>query len=181
VVHRALFDKNSPGTSALKETAEHISVTERNSADAERDSKDVKLFAFLKAQLASGRPEQYSALVTDVRNFGFFVDVSGLAMSGLVPLSTIEDDFYVFDAARNNLVGRRTRRTIRLGDQLTVQVAKVDSFKKQVDFRLVEDRKSAMRPAAGRSFTRPPAGRWNQPQRGAQARPSRGHRRGRRG
>jgi ribonuclease R len=102
-------------------------------------------------------------------------------MSGLVPLSTIEDDFYVFDAARNNLVGRRTRRTIRLGDQLTVQVAKVDSFKKQVDFRLVEDRKSAMRPAAGRSFTRPPAGRWNQPQRGAQARPSRGHRRGRRG
>jgi ribonuclease R len=181
VVHRALFDKNSPGTSALKETAEHISVTERNSADAERDSKDVKLFAFLKAQLASDHPERYPALVTDVRNFGFFVDVSVLAMSGLVPLSTIEDDFYVFDAARNNLVGRRTRRTIRLGDQLTVQVAKVDSFKKQVDFRLVEDRKSAMRPAAGRSFTRPPAGRWNQPQRGAQARPSRGHRRGRRG
>ena len=52
VVHRALFDKNPASTSALKETAEHISVTERNSADAERDSKDVKLFAFLKAQLA---------------------------------------------------------------------------------------------------------------------------------
>jgi ribonuclease R len=181
VVHRALFDKNSPGTSALKETAEHISVTERNSADAERDSKDVKLFAFLKAQLASGKPERYPALVTDVRNFGFFVDVSGLAMSGLVPLSTIEDDFYVFDAARNNLVGRRTRRVIRLGDQLTVQVAKVDSFKKQVDFRLVEDRKPIARPAAGRGFTRPPTGRWNPSARGAQVRPSRGHRRGRRG
>jgi ribonuclease R len=181
VVHRALFDKNSPGTSALREAAEHISVTERNSADAERDSKDVKLFAFLKAQLASGHPQHYPALVTDVRNFGFFVDVPGLAMSGLVPLSTIEDDFYVFDAARNNLVGRRTRRTIRLGDQLTVQVAKVDSFKKQVDFRLVEDRKPVARPAAGRGITRPPAGRWNPPARGAQARPSRGHRRGRRG
>ena len=110
VVHRALFDKNPVPTSALKETAEHISVTERNSADAERDSKDVKLFAFLKAQLASGHPERYPALVTDVRNFGFFVDVTGLAMSGLVPCSTMEDDFYVFDAARNNLVGRRTRR-----------------------------------------------------------------------
>ena len=143
IVHRALFDRISATNSALKETAEHISVTERNSADAERDSKDLKLFAFLKAQLASGQPERYPALVTDVRNFGFFVDVPGLAMSGLVPLSTVEDDFYVFDVARNNLVGRRTRRVIRLGDKVTVQVAKVDSFKKQADFRLAVERKPA--------------------------------------
>ena len=143
IVHRALFDKDAVKGTALKEVAEHISVTERNSADAERDSKDVKLFAFLKGQLASGSPNKYPALVTDVRNFGFFVDVTGLAMSGLVPLSTIEDDFYVFDEARRNLVGRRTRRVIKLGDKLTVQVAKVDSFKKQVDFRLaVEERKT---------------------------------------
>ena len=124
VVHRALFDKNAPKDGALKAIAEHISVTERNSADAERDSKDVKLFAFLKAQLESGEPIKYPALVTDVRNFGFFVDVPGLAMSGLVPLSLMEDDFYVFDEARRNLVGRRTRRMIRLGDKLTVQVAR---------------------------------------------------------
>lgn len=136
VVHRALFNEKTESASALKETADHISVTERNSADAERDSKDVKLFAFLNAQLKSGRPQQYPALVTDVRNFGFFVDVPGLAMSGLVPLSTVEDDFFVFDPARNHLVGRRTRRIIRLGDKVTVQVAKVDQFKKQVDFRL---------------------------------------------
>ena len=142
VVHRALFGGKSTSHSALKETAEHISVTERNSADAERDSKDVKLFAFLKAQLASGQPERYPALVTDVRNFGFFVDVPGLAMSGLVPLSTVEDDFYMFDVERNHLVGRRSRRVIRLGDKVTVQVAKVDSFKKQVDFRLASERVS---------------------------------------
>ncbi len=151
VVHRALFDKLSASLSALKETADHISVTERNSADAERDSKDVKLYAFLKAQLQSGRPEPYPAFVTDVRNFGFFVDVPGLAMSGLVPLSTVEDDFFVFDPARNQLVGRRTRRIIRLGDKVTVQVAKVDSFKKQVDFRLVEVRRPAVRPPLGRA------------------------------
>jgi ribonuclease R len=136
VVHRALFDKQSASNAAMKEMADHISVTERNSADAERDSKDVKLFAFLNAQLESGRPQQYPALVTDVRNFGFFVDVPGLAMSGLVPLSTVEEDFFMFDADRNHLVGRRTRRIIRLGDKVTVQVAKVDRFKKQVDFRL---------------------------------------------
>jgi len=170
VVHRALFDKNSPKEGALKQIAEYISVTERNSADAERDSKDVKLFAFLKAQLASGEPIKYPALVTDVRNFGFFVDVLGLAMSGLVPLSTIEDDFYVFDESRRNLVGRRTRRMIRLGDRLTVQVAKVDTFKKQVDFCLaVEPRK----PAAQRSpASRPSAARPQQFQQHAKRPPT---------
>jgi ribonuclease R len=145
-VHRALFEKHQVSTHTLKQTAEHISVTERNSADAERDSRDVKLFAFLKGQLASSQPQPYPALVTDVRNFGFFVDVSGLAMSGLVPLSAVEDDFYVFDAARNHLVGRRTRRVIRLGDRVTVQVAKVDTFKKQVDFRLVGSPRQPTRP-----------------------------------
>jgi ribonuclease R len=178
VVHRALFDKIAAKESALKEIAEHISVTERNSADAERDSKDVKLFAFLKAQLESGDPVKYPALVTDVRNFGFFVDVSGLAMSGLVPLSTIEDDFYVFDESRSNLVGRRTRRVIRLGDRLTVQVAKVDSFKKQVDFCLaVEEGKSASprpqqyqphakhQPDSRRDSKRPPSSRSENPRR----------------
>jgi ribonuclease R len=98
-------------------------------------------------------------------------------MSGLVSLSTMEDDFYIFDAARNQLVGRRTRRMIRLGDKLTVQVAKVDTFKKQVDFRLAEDPKPAARPAVGRGFSRPPAGRWNGPSRGAQSRPAQGRRR----
>ena len=152
VVHRALFEKIAAKDGALKEIAGHISVTERNSADAERDSKDVKLFAFLRAQLESGEPVKYPALVTDVRNFGFFVDVPGLAMSGLVPLSLVEDDFYVFDEARRNLVGRRTRRMIRLGDKLAVQVAKVDTFKKQVDFRLAAGERKPVSP-------RPPASR----------------------
>jgi len=150
-VHRALFAKHSaPGTSgaSLKETADHISGTERNSADAERDSKDVKLYAFLKAQLASGNPTRYPALVTDLRNFGFFVDVPGLAMSGLVPLSTIKDDFYVYDEQRNHLLGRRTRRLIRLGDNLVVQVAKVDAFKKRVDFQLAGKAATTAKPPA---------------------------------
>ncbi len=139
VVHRALFQKSHGPTHSLKETAEHISDTERNSADAERDSKDVKLYAFLKAQLKSAKPITYPALVTDVRNFGFFVDVPGLAMSGLVHLSFLEDDFYLFDSERSQLIGRRTRRMIRLGDKVRVQVARVDSFKKQVDFRLAQE------------------------------------------
>jgi len=167
VVHRALFLKAHGPAHSLKETAEHISDTERNSADAERDSKDVKLYAFLKAQLKSPKPTPYPALVTDVRNFGFFVDVPGLAMSGLVHLSLLEDDFYLFDSERGQLVGRRTRRIIRLGDKVRVQVARVDSFKKQVDFRLARDEG----PESGRSAKgREPD---SKPQRKPAARPRR--------
>jgi len=137
LVHRALFDRVGPTLSSLKEIAAHISETERNSSDAERDSKDVKLFAFLKAQLKSGQREKYPALVIDARNFGFFVDVPGLGLSGLVHLSSLQDDFYIFDQERGHLIGRRTRRIIKLGDKVAVQVFKVDSFKKQVDFQLV--------------------------------------------
>jgi len=173
-VHRALFAKpgDQIGTQPLKVVCEHISDTERNSADAERDSKDVKLFAFLTAQLESGKLLPYTGLVTDVRNFGFFVDVSGLAMSGLVPLSTLTDDFFQYDSNRTELVGRRTRRIIKLGDRLEVQVAKVDRFKKQVDFRLAGLAKASdAKPsgfAGGSSNSRPrqqPFGRQQSQQR----------------
>ena len=137
VVHRALFDRHRASAQELKKVADHISETERNSDDAERDSKSVKLFAYLKKQIEADQREPYSGLVIDIRNFGFFVDVSGLGLSGLVHLSSIQDDFFVFDSARSILVGRRTRRVIKLGDRLQVQVEKVDTFKKQVDFRLV--------------------------------------------
>ncbi len=164
VVHRALFETGHGKQHSLKETSEHISETERNSADAERDSKDVKMYAYLRAQLEMEVPPRYPALVTDVRNFGFFVDVTGLSMSGLVPLSTVEDDFYVFDSGRNHLVGRRTRKIIRLGDRVEVQIAKVDSFKKQVDFKLASDAKaSAGKPKGKFGPERRPSG---QPQRG---------------
>ncbi len=138
IVHRALFQPPGQRVAAgsLKEVADTISETERNSADAERDSRDVKMFAFLIAQLKAARPPVYPALVTDVRNFGFFVDVPGLSMSGLVPLSGLSDDFYQFDSTRSQLLGRRTRRVFKLGDKVEVQIAKVDTFKRQVDFKL---------------------------------------------
>jgi ribonuclease R len=138
VVHRTLFQQPGQPVSSgsLKEVADHISETERNSDDAERDSRDIKMFAFLNAQLKSANPTRYPALVTDVRNFGFFVDVTGLGMSGLVPCSGLSDDFYQFDAKLSQLIGRRTRRVFKLGDKVEVQIAKVDTFKRQVDFKL---------------------------------------------
>ena len=151
VVHRALYDKTQCSVGGLKEIADHISITERNSADAERDSKNVKLFAYLTSQLKSGKPHTYEAMVIDIRNFGFFVDVADLGLSGLVPLSMLKDDFYEMDAGRAHMIGRRTKRIIRLGDQIKVMVAKVDTLKKQVDFVMApSERKSKRRKKASR-------------------------------
>lgn len=158
VVHRALFDPASAPASGLRDIADHLSATERRSSDAERDSRDVKLFAYLERQLSSGHPDPYPALVTELRNFGFFVDVPGLGMSGAVPLSTLEEDFFQLDTAGNRLVGRRTRRIIRMGDAVTVEVAKVDRFKKQVDFRLVAGLSAGERHPERRKTGRPPRG-----------------------
>lgn len=139
VVHRALFDKNEPTVSAMKQIAEHITETEKNSADAERDSKEVKLYAYLEAQIESGDRHVYDALVTDTRNFGFFVDVPDLGLSGAVPLSSLQDDFYVLEPVRNYIVGRHTRRVIKLGDRMKVQIYKLDRFRKMVDFQLAPE------------------------------------------
>ena len=139
VVHRSLFERAKLKEGELREVAEHISATERNSSDAERDSKSVKLYAYLEAQLKSRKPEPYRALITDLRNFGFFVDVPDLGMSGLVPLSKLDDDFYEFDSARNRIHARRSRRVFQLGDEVVVQILKVEADKRQVDFRLVPD------------------------------------------
>jgi ribonuclease R len=147
VVHRALFpvSKQPLAAEALGEIADHISETERSSDDAERDSRDVKLFAFLEEQLRSVSPPRYAALVTEVRNFGFFVDVPGLGMRGLVPLSGLDDDFYMFEPRRSQLIGRRSRRVFKLGDNLDVQIAKVDKFKRQVDFQIAGAKRGRVR------------------------------------
>ncbi|MFM7605920.1 MAG: ribonuclease R family protein, partial [Prosthecobacter sp.] len=153
VVHRALFEK--PYTpSETRQIADHITTTERNSADAERDSKDVKLYAFLEAQLKSKRPQPYAALITDIRNFGFFVDVSDLGLSGAVPFSAMTDDFYVFEPSTGKLHGRRTGRVLQLGDRVEVQVRSVDRYKKQVDFALSKNSSLMLEKPAEREASR---------------------------
>lgn len=139
VVHRALFEKQSGTAAELKRISDHISGTERNSSDAERDSKDVKMYAYLKAQIQSKKRDVYTALVTDIRNFGFFVDVPNLGMSGLIHLSSIQDDFYELDPVRGRLIGRRTKRIIQLGDEIKVVVNRVDEYKKMVDFEIASE------------------------------------------
>ena len=153
VVHRSLFaaEKSAP-LLHLHDVANHLSSSERNSADAERDSKDIKLHAFLLDQIHSGKPTRYPARVTSLRDFGFFVDITGLGMSGMVPLAILEDDHYRHDTAAKKIEGRSKRRTIQLGDIVDVEIAKVDAARKMVDFRIVGTARNGGRAPAG---TRP--------------------------
>ena len=80
----------------------------------------------------------YNALITDVQNFGFFVDVEELSFSALVPVSSLKKDFYLYDSARSQLRGRRTRHLLSLGDRVKVRVLSVDFYKKRVDFTLAD-------------------------------------------
>jgi ribonuclease R len=138
LVHRALFESRRPAREELVEVADRISFTERNSADAEQDSKTVKIMAHLEGQLTSEQRETYEGVITNVLNFGFMLEVAALGIGGMVRVSSLEDDFYVYEESRNRLRGRRRRRTFEIGNPVTVQVTSVDRFKKQVNFRLAE-------------------------------------------
>lgn len=137
LVHRSLFAAAEAAPSLpLRTVAEHLSSSERNSAEAERDSKEVKLHAYLRDQIQSGQRSRYPALVTSLRDSGFFVDVPSLGLGGLVPLALLKDDDYRLEAASQRILGRNRGQAIRLGDKVVVEVAKVDAARKMVDFRI---------------------------------------------
>src|SRR5215471_15486553 len=116
--------------------AEHISTTERNAADAEIDATQMKKLEFFQQQLAGRKPQVFSATVVDVRNYGLMVELPDALVTGLIHVSSLTDDFYVFESARRQLIGRRSRKRFKVGDDLSVFVARVDAFKRQVDFAI---------------------------------------------
>ena len=142
VVHRALGSNAAAGRSyhmgmaEVASVAEHISTTERNAADAEIDATQMKKLEFFQLQLAGRKPQIFSATVVDVRNYGLMVELPDALVTGLIHVSSLTDDFYVFEPARRQLIGRRSRKRFRVGDDLSVFVARVDLFKRQVDFAI---------------------------------------------
>jgi ribonuclease R len=122
----------------LARTADHISRTERVADEAEKESVELKKIEFFQQQLMTGTLEPMPAVVSGVRNFGIFVELTETLVQGLVHISTLEDDFYCYDESRERLVGKKTKRIIQIGDKLSVQVERVDIFKRQIDFRMAE-------------------------------------------
>ena len=150
VVHRALVErdgKRRPRTdmSQIASVAEHISTTERVAAEAEIEAVRMKKLEFFQRQLDERNPQVFRAAIVDVRNYGMVVELPDVLITGLIHVSSLTDDFYVFEPVQRRLIGRRFRRRFAIGDELRVFVARVDRFKRQIDFALADQQKNRAR------------------------------------
>ncbi len=97
-------------------------MTERRAAAAERSALDRYTAAYLAERVGAN----FAARVNGVTRAGLFVTLDETGADGLVPISMLGGDFYVFDEKRHRLVGRRTNKTFTLGDALDVTLAEAD-------------------------------------------------------
>ncbi|MBV9585209.1 MAG: ribonuclease R [Alphaproteobacteria bacterium] len=135
VVHRALTAQSGRpplGGDALAAVADHISMTERRAASAERGALDRYRATLLGAAIGT----VYEARITGVAPFGFFISLPESGADGLVPVSTLPSDYYDHDARRHRLVGRRHGRQFALGDGVTVRLVEADPVGGRLLFRL---------------------------------------------
>jgi len=141
VVHRSLAEREQArrpraDMGQIGAAAEHISITERVAAEAEMDAVKMKKLEFFQRQLEARDPQVFRATVIDVRNYGLLLELPDVLLTGLVHVSSLTDDFYVFHPTQRRFIGRQSRRKFSVGDQLRVFVARVDIFKRQVDFAI---------------------------------------------
>ncbi len=155
VVHRALADHNEKhrariDMSQMASISEHISMTERVAAEAEIESVRMKKLEFFQRQIDERSPQVFRAAIVDVRNYGLVVELPDVLITGLVHVSSLTDDFYLFEAAQRRLIGRRSRKRFSVGDQVRVFVVRVDAFKRQVDFAMASEAPTKTRRSKGR-------------------------------
>ena len=145
IVHRAishLIDKRSIDSfrythNDLVLQGEHCSMTERRADDATRDA-----VAWLKCEYMQDMIGQvFPGIITGVTSFGLFVELSDIYVEGLIHISTLANDYYHFDAVMFSLVGERTGKTYRLGDQVKIMVTRVDLDERKIDFTLKDSQK----------------------------------------
>ena len=138
VVHRAFTSllgrqKDRPPRSMdLATVCEHISTMEKVASDAERETIRLKKLEYF-ARLVR-KPHRLEGTVVEVRNFGLMVELKEALMVGLIHLSSLDQDFFVFDSVRQQFRGRRTKMNFSVGDRIIVRVTSVDTFKQQIDF-----------------------------------------------
>ena len=114
--------------------AEHCSVTERRAEAASREVVSYFKLVYLKDKIA----EQFEGIITGVSNFGFFVELAEIMTSGLVHITSLTDDFYIYDPLKQQLIGEQTARTFKIGNSVTVKIARVDLEDKKLDLILLE-------------------------------------------
>jgi ribonuclease R len=142
LVHRALITGLNLGEGGLSpdeitrfpDTAEHITSTERRAALAERDAVDRYLAAFMADKV--GRV--FAARVSGVTRFGLFVTLIESGASGLVPISSLPDDFYVHDEATQTLSGRRTRLVFHLAQEVEARLSEASPVTGGLIFQVLQ-------------------------------------------
>lgn len=112
---------------------EHCSEREQRAANAERELVKVKLLNYLSQHVGM----RLQAVITGVEDFGLFVQGVALPAEGPIHISSLQDDYYRFDATSYSLVGHRTGHRYRLGDVVHVEVFHVDVDRRELDFRIV--------------------------------------------
>jgi ribonuclease R len=138
IVHRALKHAIEQGKaddfdypkSELQSLAEHCSSTERKADEATRDALD-----WLKCEYMQNKVgETFNGIITSVNSFGVFVELEEIYVDGLVHITALDNDYYHYDPVGHRLTGERTGKVLRLGDPLTIVVAKVNLDDRKIDF-----------------------------------------------
>jgi len=119
--------------SILPEITKSNSERERAAEDAERDCEQMKKAEYMREHLG----EEFEGIISNVTAFGMFVELDN-TVEGLVRLSSLDDDYYEYDARSLSLVGERTRKRFRIGDRVRVQVVKSTPESRQIDFILLD-------------------------------------------
>ena len=139
MVHRLLSLYLKNGKSAdqgyYEMECKHASDRELVAADAERTSVKYKLVEFMQDKVGS----EFDGHVSGITEWGMYVEIEPTKIEGMVPLREIRSDFFEFDEERYRLVGRRTRRCIRLGDAVRIRVKGANLEQRLLDYELVEN------------------------------------------
>jgi len=109
-------------------------MTERRADEATRDATDWLKCHYMQDKLGN----QYDAIITGVTGFGVFAQIKEIYIEGLVHITALRNDYYHYDAVRHCLRGKHSGISYRLGDTISVLVARVDLDEREIDFELVE-------------------------------------------
>ena len=126
----------------MERTGEVISMLERRAMEAERDTVDRYVAAYLSERVG----EVVEARITGVLNFGFFATVEGIGGDGLVPARDLGREYFRYDEAARELVGEETGTTYASGQRLKLRLAEANPVSGALRFELLDEDRSS-RPA----------------------------------
>ncbi|MCB1064476.1 MAG: ribonuclease R [Verrucomicrobiae bacterium] len=129
----------TPGQGQLAEIAKHISETERVAADAEQETRRMKLIEYLVRVSGEENGRAFDGIVYDVRPIGAFIELTDLLIKGLIRKDDLPAGYYRFDAARNRIMDPGGKFQLAVGHRVKVRVARIDHSRGFIDFALVQE------------------------------------------